>query len=121
MNPFSRFLSQWSPNRRLKEFVERWDGLEALAIRVYKQGEARPDDITLFTEIQPWLVAQYPQLQASLYPHWQAALVGGRPAPEDPFVYLLRVESAQGFVGNWEALQFLPAGREAINHLLRTD
>jgi hypothetical protein len=34
---------------------------------------------------------------------------------QDPFLRLLAAEQASDFVGDWEAMQYLPAAREALN------
>jgi len=45
-------------------------------------------------------------------------MVDGRPALEDPFLWLLSYEEITEFRQNWRAMQTLPAAREAINRLL---
>lgn len=118
MNPFSRFLSSKSDDPSFAEFVEYWDALEALVIRVYKRQGATPADLAKHREIRAWLSAHYPIWREGLRPYWREALVAGRPAAHDPFGFLLAVERADGFVDNWPAMQTLPAAREAINRRL---
>jgi hypothetical protein len=118
MNPFSRFLRQWSPDEGLDQFVVRWDELEALVIRVYKQSAARPEDEAAYATLRPWIREQYQAFRSVLAPHWRAALVGGQPAKEDPFLHLLRPEKAAAYIDNWPAMQNLPAAREALNRVL---
>ncbi len=118
MNPFSRFLRQWSGDEHFDQFVARWDRLEALVIRVYKQGAARPEDEADYAALRPWLRAHYATYQATLEPLWRDTLVGGQPAGEDPFLRLLHPEQAAGFIGDWPAMQHLPAAREALNRVL---
>ena len=118
MNPFSRFLTQWSGDASLKAFVAHWDLLEALVIRVYKGAAASEDDDAQWREHSSWLRERYPPWRQRLAPHWRQATVGGEPAKEDPFLRLLSAERAAEFVGDWQALQNLPAAREALNRLL---
>ncbi|MBE2199098.1 MAG: hypothetical protein IAE79_10840 [Anaerolinea sp.] len=39
MNPFTRFLSQWSADgpAQLSAFIAHWDALEGLVVRVYRR------------------------------------------------------------------------------------
>lgn len=118
MNPFTRFLSQWSQDRDLAALIARWDVVEALAVRVYKARQATAEDEAAYQAARDFLQIHYPAWAERLRPYWQQALVGGRPAQSDPFYRLLAAERAQDFVGDWEALQHLPAAREALNQLL---
>lgn len=118
MNPFTRFLSQWSANPQFDEFVAQWDEVEALAIRVYKAGTAAAEETALYAAARPWLMRQYPRWEARLRPFWQAAKVAGTVEHTDPFLTILDRETAADFVGDWTALQYLPAAREALNRLL---
>lgn len=121
MNPFSRFLRQWSQDEDFDQFVARWDELEALVIRVYKQGAARPEDETVYAALRAWLLDHYPAHQPVLESHWPETLVAGHPAVEDPFLRLLRPEEATRYVDNWPAMQHLPAARETLNRVLLTE
>lgn len=118
MNLFSRFLRQWSEDDDLDTFVEHCDALEALVIRVYKDGEASPADEAEYQAVRGWLQANYPSWQDELESFWREANVAGKPATADPFLRLMRAESAAEFVDDWEAMQNLPAVREAVNRLL---
>ena len=118
MNLFTRYLRQWNRNRELDDLVEHWNALEALIIRVYKGGEATPADEAEYQAIRLWMGANYPDWQAILRPFWREALVGGQPATEDPFLRLTKVDRADDFVGDWDAMQHLPAAREALNRLI---
>lgn len=118
MNPFTRFLSQWSKDQPLHEFIRHWDTLEALAIRVYKNGRASAEDEVKHQEARAALQKMYPVLSDKLRPYWQQARVAGHPEHDDPFDFLLSPSQAADFVGNWAALQHLPAAREALNQLL---
>ena len=119
MNPFTRFLRQWNQgDAELDQLVEHCDALESLIIRVYKAGEATAGDEAQYQAIRRWMRDNYPFWQDALRPLWQQAQVAGRPAVQDPFLRLTAPESASAFAGDWEAMQVLPAAREALNRLL---
>ena len=118
MNPFTRFLMQWSHNEPLSAFVTHWDALEALVIRVYKSKAATAEDEALYQQSKQWLERNYDQFAADLHPYWQATLVGGSREHEDPFCVLFAPDTAVVFVNNWHAMQHLPAAREALNQLI---
>jgi hypothetical protein len=119
MNPFTRFLSRrLGQGDDLLAFIERWDALERLVIRVYKGRAASAADETEYGELRDWLRSRYAALAPSLLPYWQDALVGGQQPASDPFASLLLAESAQALVGDWQAMQRLPAAREALNRLI---
>lgn len=119
MNPFTRFLRQWAQDdAELEQLVEQWDALESLVIRVYKEGEASAADEEAYRAIRRWMRENYHAWQEALRPYWQEAQVGGRPAETDPFLRLTAPESASAFAGDWEAMQMLPAAREALNRVI---
>jgi hypothetical protein len=118
VNIVTQALAKRSRDRRLKDFIARWDSLEALAIRVYRLGEASPQDEAEYYQLRSWLNREYPRWQALLDSYWRQASLAGEPARMDPFAYLLGVPQAAGFANNWSALQTLPAAREAINQYL---
>jgi hypothetical protein len=118
MNPFTRFLRQWNKDKDLDQLIEHCDALEALVIRVYKGGEATAADEAEYHALRRWLLANYPDWQAELQPLWRRAKVAGAAATRDPFLRLIEAESASEFVGDWEAMQHLPAVREALNSLV---
>ena len=119
MNPFTRFLRQWNQgDAELDQLVEQCDALESLVIRVYKEGEASAADEAEYRTIRGWMRNNYRFWQDALRPFWQEARVAGRPATEDPFLRLTAPESASAFAGDWEAMQVLPAAREALNRLV---
>lgn len=118
MNLFTHFLKQWTNNPGLDDLVEHWDRLERLVIRVYKGKVARPEDEAEYSLLKGWLQSNYTKWQADLQPHWQQAKVAGYPAGQDPFQHLLKHESAATFLGDWNAMQHLPAAREALNRLV---
>jgi hypothetical protein len=118
MNPYSRYLSQWSQDRALRDFVAEWDDLERLVIRVYKAGQATEADEAQFSRLRIELARQYPPLAQRLEPLWQQARVAGKAPAQDPFLRQVSADSANRFVGDWEAMQYLPAAREALNRAL---
>ena len=118
MNPFTRFLRQWTDDKDLHKFVEHSDALEALVVRVYKMGEATPADEAEYQALRRWLQTNYASWEATLRPYWQQATVQGTLVQTDPFKALLRAERAADFAGDWSAMQRLPAAREALNRLV---
>lgn len=118
MNPFTRFLSQWSQDHIIAQFIPPWDTVEALVIRVYKSGRATAEDEESYRRVRASLQKIYPQLAEGLRPYWQQTKVGGKLEHGDPFLFLLTADRAADFVDNWVALQHLPAAREALNQYI---
>jgi hypothetical protein len=118
MNPFTRFLSRGQRDASLQAFIAAWDGLEALAIDVYKAGLASDEAERVFLALTEQLRALYAVWRKPLSEHWTETLVAGAPTATDPFAALLDMEDAADFVDNWAALQQLPAAREALNRLV---
>jgi hypothetical protein len=118
LNPFSRFLRQWSSNRPFTDFVARWDELEALVVAVYRQRTTPDAARPAFEQIWPWLRQQYPEWEEVLRPFWQQTQAGSRPTQTDPFRLLLAFDQPEAILDNWPAMQHLPAAREAINQYL---
>lgn len=122
MNIFTRFLAGRRRDSEIAEFIERWDALEALVIRIYKTRRCDEEDARAYQEIAGWLREAHGEWAGRLRPYWQETMVDGRPAKQDPFAALFSPASAEAFVGNWAAMQQLPAAREALNKwLLATD
>ena len=105
-------------NRKIARFVERWDALEALVIRVYKGARATPVDERLYKRLRPELRARLRHYGPELDRYWPEVPVAGKLADHNPFLTLLRAEHPSTFVGNWPAMQMLPAARQAINEWL---
>ncbi|MCS7059580.1 MAG: hypothetical protein RMN25_00280 [Anaerolineae bacterium] len=118
MNPFTRSLLTRINDPALIELVRHWDELEALMVRVYRQGLASAEDEATFTRLRVWLKQAHPVWQHRLAPYWPRTRIGGMPTREDPLVRLLAIERAADVVGNWAALQTLPAARETLNLML---
>ena len=119
MNRFTRFLEQWmGDEEQLGLLIEHLDALEALVIRVYKGRAATPADEAEYGKVRLWLQEHYRGWQEELRPFWQQALVAGRPPAEDLVLRVLQAAAAADLVGDWEAMQNLPAVREALNRLV---
>lgn len=117
-NPFSRYLRQFAGDRAFDDFVEQWDVLESVVVRVYRGkttvAAAQPD----FDHAWPRLREAYPHWEPALRPYWQATRAAGEPTHQDPFQLLLDLPSLEVLEGNWTIMQHLPAAREAINRFL---
>jgi len=118
MNPFSKFLRQWSQSVSLDEFVEYWDRLESVVVGVYRQKMTLEAAREEFEEVWPWLRAHYGAWEGSLRPLWRETSTGDQPAQNDPFRLLLAYTRPEDIEGNWTAMQRLPAAREALNQLI---
>ena len=117
-NPVTRSLLQRLNDPQLSEFVARWDALEALVIRAFRGQVVTPGDEAEHNRVRTWLAQAYPRWQMALQPHWQQATIAGRAVSKDPFAHILAIERARDFVGDWSAMQTLPAAREALNRYL---
>jgi hypothetical protein len=117
-NPFTESLIRQIKNDSIVRFVSYWDRLEALVIRVYKGKDASADDEREWSQIRTWLQKEVPGIKDVLHPFWQGATIGGEPAREDPFERLISFGQARDFLGNWAAMQTLPAARQALNQWL---
>ena len=118
MNPFTQSLTRALADPALDAFVTRWDALEALVVRVYRGGAASPADEAEWVTLRPALVSAYPVWSSALAPHWPQTRAGGQPVTADPFVRLMAFARAADIVGDWAAMQTLPAAREALNRML---
>ncbi len=118
MNPFTQSLARTLADPTLDSFVDKWDALEALVVRVYRGGAAAPADEAEWADLRPALAAAYPVWSPALAPHWPQTRAGGRPVTADPFFRLLAFARASDIVGDWAAMQTLPAAREALNRML---
>jgi hypothetical protein len=118
MNIFTRFLAQFGSDDDFDLFVNHWDRLERLILRVYKQAKVDENDVNEWNDVRGWLSENYPRWEVVLEPFWQDKLVGGKVADVDPFGVLIMPAFPQHFINNWKALQTLPAAREALNNYL---
>lgn len=118
MNPFTRSLIGCVKDQALIDFVQHWDELEALVVRIYRAGSALPEDEAAHAELRRWLLEVWPRFEPRLRAYWPRTRVGREPAREDPLARLLTIERAADLVGNWAAMQTLPAARETLNLLL---
>jgi hypothetical protein len=118
VNPFTKYLSQWSGDGRFDDFIGHWDRLERLVIGVYR-GKIDPSAAgPEYEDVWPWLRAHYPEWEATLAPHWRQTRAAGEPIRLDPFRLMLAIPSPKDITGDWRAMQHLPAAREAINRYL---
>ena len=119
MNPFTKYLRQWSHNSSFEEFVEQWDRLEQIVISVYRKKMSINNAASEFDDLWSHLRQDYPQWENVLRPFWQQTKTGGQTTQTDPFQLLLSIQSVEAIQGSWNLMQHLPAAREAINHYLR--
>jgi hypothetical protein len=118
MNPFTRFLNQWSQNRQLDDFIAHWDGLEGVVVGVYREKMTPAEAEAEFQRVWSWLRHNYGQWERELRPYWQQTKAAGEPVQTDPFRLLLAIEAPHTILGNSEAIQHLPAAREALNRFI---
>ena len=117
-NPVTRSLIQQLDDPQLAEFVACWDALEALVIRIFQSQDVTAEDEAEYGQVRDWLGQAYPQWQEALRAYWLLTRIAGEPATKDPFVRLMAAKAAREFIGNWTAMQTLPAAREALNQFL---
>ena len=118
-NPFTKFLSQWFRDPDLEAFVARWDELEMLMVQVYKEKASPAEAADDFARVWPWLRRHYGQWEGALRPYWQQTKAAGEMTQTDPFALLLAFEKPADILGDWRAMQHLPAAREALNLYIR--
>lgn len=118
MNPFTQSLARELADPALDAFIADWDALEALVVRVYRGGAAGPPDVAEWPGLRARLAASYPAWSAGLAPHGAETRAGGKPVTADPFSQLMSIHRAADIVGDWAAMQTLPAAREALNRML---
>ena len=119
MNPFTRFLNQWSNNSSLTQFIAYWDRLELVVVQVHREKTSVAAATAEFAEVWPWLQQRYGEWADDLRPYWQQTKAAGNLTQTDPFQLLLEIETPNDILGNWRAMQHLPAAREALNLFLR--
>jgi len=118
MNPFTKSIASHLRAPALRAFIEHWDRLETLVIRVFRADAALPADDVDYNLVRAWLQQHYTAWQGDLDPLWRQALRGGKPSEDDPFLFLLAPQSATIFIGSRAHMQALPAAREALNRLI---
>ena len=77
MNPYTAALLKQITDRRLIEFVRRWDALERLVIRVYKGKAAQLEDAKEHQRLHAWLWGNYPRWEPELARFWPGARLAG--------------------------------------------
>jgi hypothetical protein len=117
-NPFTKSISGSLHSDALKVFVQHWDALESLVVRVFRAKAGTPADEIEFAELRAWLRSNYAPWQPALEPLWRQARRGGKLCEDDPFLFLLAPEQAAVFAGSWAHMQALPAARESLNRLV---
>lgn len=118
MNPFTKYLRQWSADTDLAVFLDLWDRLERVVVGVYRDKMPLDQALSEYEAVWPPLREQYPAWEPGLRPYWQQTRAAGEPTQTDPFQLLLDLPDAPAITGNWQAMQFLPAAREALNQYL---
>lgn len=118
MNPFSRFLAQTIPQHQFLNFVRQWDAVERVVVDTFREQGNLTENAKKWRKLRGALRRQYPTWMDRLKPFWRMALIEGKPALQDPFLFLLSYEDLIEFRQNWGAMQNLPVAREAINRLL---
>ncbi|MEO6060900.1 MAG: hypothetical protein ABIQ99_03055 [Thermoflexales bacterium] len=118
MNPFTQSLARELADPALDDFIADWDALEAMVVRVFRGGAAGPADEGEWAALRPALGAAYPAWAGALASHWPQTRAGGQPVTADPFVRMMSFTQAADIVGDWAAMQTLPAAREALNRML---
>jgi hypothetical protein len=117
-NPFSKYLRQFTADPDFERFIEQWDVLESVVVRVYRGKLELAAAQSDFDQAWPWLREVYLHWEPALRPYWQATKAAGETTHVDPFQLLLDLPSPDAIPGNWTAMQHLPAAREAINRFL---
>jgi hypothetical protein len=118
MNPFTKFLRRRGGDHDFDQFVVYWDRLEYLVVHVYREKMPLDEAADEYAVVWPWLRTQYGRWQPALTPYWQQTRAAGAPTATDPFQLLLDIDAPQAILGDWRAMQHLPAAREAINQYL---
>ena len=118
MNPFTRFLKQWSSNQPLEEFITHWDALEHVMVNVYRKKMLLEEAQPFFDASWPWLRQNYKNWMIDLRPYWQKTKAAGELTKTDPFQMLIDLPTVSAILDNWSAMQHLPAAREALNQYL---
>ena len=118
MNPFTKSIAAQLSQPGLKAFVEHWDALEMLIIRVFRAKAATAEDERDYTKIRMWLQQHYTAWQADLQPLWQQAMRGGKLSEDDPFLFLIEPAKATEYIGSRAHMQALPAARESLNRFI---
>jgi hypothetical protein len=118
MNPVTRSLLQQIGDQKLEVFAQEWDALEGLIIAINRQNSLSFAQQEEFFQIQARLRESYRPIENELSQFWRNAKIKGELLAADPYSKLIEAASAQEFLGNWPAMQTLPAAREAFNQML---
>jgi hypothetical protein len=115
MNPVTRRLLDDIDDPELAEFALAWDAFEEMVVRIYRAGGCSPEEADAFAGRRRSIQQALDRWDRELDPYWEHRSTA---EPESPFREILRVEHAEGIVGNWDLLRLLPPTREALNGLL---
>ena len=90
-------------------------------VAVYREKRPVAEAETQFNETWSWLRKQYPRWSDQLRPFWQQTKAAGKTTEVDPFQLILNIQQPQDILGDWRAMQHLPAAREAINQFILSE
>lgn len=121
-NPFTRFLRSLRPGagaNALENFVAHWDTVEAIVVDVNKRGTATEEERAAYAAARAALLKEYEETWGPRFaPFWPETIEGGKRPVSDPFPRILAPARADGFAGNWPAMQALAAARETLNRYI---
>jgi hypothetical protein len=118
VNPITQALLKQLSDPQLGEFARDWEDLESLVVEIYQQNSVSFEQQQDFYQLRERLRQSYALLHEELDLFWPLTKIRGEPVTADPFITVIGMEAAKGFLGNWDAMRTLPAAREALNHLL---
>jgi hypothetical protein len=102
-----------------ERFATFWDDVETLVIQVYRAKAARPVELRDWDDLRACFDESYAPVATALAAHWPGTRAAGKPVTADPYRAIASRPTAAAFVGDWLAMQLLPAAREALNrHLI---
>jgi hypothetical protein len=121
-NPFTksiaRLLGQGAQRPALDALIAHCDVIETLVIQIFRTKQTSAEDARAFAAAATGARDAAMQLADRLDPLWRKSLIGGVPAAHNPFTYWAALSGTAACIGNWEAMQTLPAMREALNELI---
>ena len=90
-------------------------------VQVYSEKLPVVEAAEQFDETWGWLREQYPRWSEQLQTFWQQTKAAGQKTEVDPFQLILDIQHPHNILGNWHAMQHLPAAREAINQFVLSE
>ena len=118
MNPVTLALLKQVGDPQLDEFARDWEDLESLVVEIYQQNSVAFEQQQDFYQLRERLRQSYALLHEELDLFWPQTKIRGESVTTDPFIVVIGMEAAKGFLRNWDAMRTLPAAREALNHML---